>query len=70
MMDNVLAKIINEKRDEVAHLAACNSFADLHQAAKAASKPRGFVAALETASRNGYGLIAELKKRRLREKEP
>ena len=53
MMDNVLAKIIYEKRDEVAHLAACNSFADLHQAAKAASKPRGFVAALETASRNG-----------------
>ena len=62
MMDNVLAKIIDEKRDEVAHLAAHNSFADLHQAAQAASKPRGFVAALETASRTGYGLIAELKK--------
>ena len=62
MMNNVLAKIIDEKRDEVAHLAACNSFADLHQAAHAASKPRGFVAALETASRTGYGLIAELKK--------
>ena len=61
-MDNVLAKIIDEKRDEVAHLAAHNSFADLHQAAQAASKPRGFVAALETASRTGYGLIAELKK--------
>ena len=61
-MDNVLAKIIDEKHDEVAHLAAHNSFADLHQAAQAASKPRGFVAALETASRTGYGLIAELKK--------
>ncbi|MEC8109626.1 MAG: indole-3-glycerol phosphate synthase TrpC, partial [Pseudomonadota bacterium] len=61
-MDNVLAKIIDGKRDEVAYLAAHNSFADLHEAAKAASKPRGFVAALETASRTGYGLIAELKK--------
>ena len=61
-MDNVLAKIIDEKRDEVAHLAAHKSFADLHQAAQAASKPRGFVAALETASRTGYGLIAELKR--------
>ena len=62
MMDNVLAKIIDEKRDEVARLAACNSFANLHQAAEAAPKPRGFVAALESASRTGYGLIAELKK--------
>ena len=62
MMDNLLAKIIDKKRDEVAHLAAHNSFAELHQAARAASKPRGFLAALETASRTGYGLIAELKK--------
>ena len=62
MMDNVLAKIIDGKRDEVAYLAAHNSFANLHQAAQAASKPRGFVAALETASRTGYGLVAELKK--------
>ena len=61
-MNNVLTKIIDEKRDEVADLAACKSFADLHQAAQAASKPRGFVAALKTASRTGYGLIAELKK--------
>ena len=62
MMDNVLARIIDEKRDEVRHLAAHNSFAYLHQAAQTASKPRGFVAALETAARTGYGLIAELKK--------
>jgi indole-3-glycerol phosphate synthase len=62
MMDNVLAKIIDGKRDEVAYLAAHNSFTNLHQAAQAASKPRGFLAALETASRTGYGLVAELKK--------
>lgn len=37
MMDNVLARIIDEKRDEVRHLAAHNSFADLHQAAQTAS---------------------------------
>ena len=37
MMDNVLVKIVNEKRDEVRHLAAHNSFADLHQAAQTAS---------------------------------
>ena len=61
-MENVLAKIIDEKRNEVRHLAAKSSFANLHQAAQAASEPRGFVAALESASRNGYGLIAELKK--------
>ena len=40
MMDNVLAKIIDGKRDEVAHLTAHNSFADLHQAAQVVSKPR------------------------------
>ena len=51
MMDNVLAKIINEKRDEVRHLAAHNSFANLHKVAQTASKPRGFVTALETAAR-------------------
>jgi len=61
-MDNVLAKIIAEKRDEVAALATHNSFADLDEAAKAASPPRGFAAALKSASHSGYGLIAELKK--------
>ena len=40
MMDNVLARIIDEKRDEVRHLAAHNSFADLHQAAQTASAAR------------------------------
>jgi len=62
IMDNVLAKIIDEKRDEVSALSRHTSFADLDEAAKAASMPRGFVAALKTAARDGYGLIAELKK--------
>ncbi len=61
-MDNVLAKIIDEKHAEVRALAARHSFADLDQAAQSASAPRGFVAALQTASLHGYGLIAELKK--------
>ena len=61
-MDNVLAKIIDEKHAEVRALAALHSFADLDQAAQSSSAPRGFVAALQTASRHGYGLIAELKK--------
>ena len=61
-MDNVLAKIIDEKHAEVRALAARQSFADLDQVAQSASAPRGFVAALQTASLHGYGLIAELKK--------
>ena len=61
-MDNVLAKIIDEKHAEVRALVARHSFDDLDRAAQSASAPRGFVAALQTASLHGYGLIAELKK--------
>ena len=61
-MQDVLAKIIEGKRDEVAALKAATSRSDLEAAAKAASPVRGFAAALRTASSHGYGLIAELKK--------
>ena len=61
-MTDVLAKIIDGKRDEVAALRATTSLADLEAAAAAADPVRGFAAALADASKEGYGLIAELKK--------
>ena len=61
-MTDVLAKIIDGKRDEVAALRATTSLADLEAAAAAADPVRGFAAALANASKEGYGLIAELKK--------
>ena len=61
-MQDVLARIVEGKRDEVAALKAATSRSDLEAAAKAASPVRGFAAALRTASSHGYGLIAELKK--------
>ena len=61
-MDNVLANIIDEKHLEVQALAAANGFSTLDYAAKQASPPRGFAAALSRDAGHGYGLIAELKK--------
>ena len=61
-MENVLATIINEKHLEVQALAATKDLAALDYAAKRASPPRGFAAALSRDAANGYGLIAELKK--------
>ena len=61
-MTDVLAKIIDGKRDEVTALRAATSLADLEAAAAAADPVRGFAAALANASKDGYGLIAELKK--------
>ena len=61
-MQDVLSRIIDGKRDEVAALKAATSRSDLEAAAAAASPVRGFANALRKASRDGYGLIAELKK--------
>jgi indole-3-glycerol phosphate synthase len=61
-MQDVLARIVAGKRDEVAALKATTSRSDLEAAAKAASPVRGFATALRSASTDGYGLIAELKK--------
>ena len=61
-MNNILTKIINEKRIEVSLLASRSNFTKLDHIAKAASAPRGFVNALKNVSLDGYGLIAELKK--------
>ena len=61
-MNNVLADIIDEKHLEVQDLAAAKDFSTLDHAAKQASPPRGFAAALSRDAGRGYGLIAELKK--------
>jgi indole-3-glycerol phosphate synthase len=61
-MQDVLARIIDGKRDEVAALKTATSQSDLEAAAAAASPARGFATALREASTDGYGLIAELKK--------
>ena len=51
-MTDVLAKIIDGKRDEVAALRATTSLADLDAAAGAADPVRGFAAALANASKD------------------
>ena len=61
-MADVLKKIIETKKTEVAQLKADMSLHELHHQAAAAPSPAGFAAALKAASVSGYGLIAELKK--------
>ena len=59
-MDNVLADIIDESISKYRPLRAAR-FSTLDHAAKQASPPRGFAAALSRDAGRGYGLIAELK---------
>ena len=62
-MADILADIAAYKRDEVRARKAARSQAAVDQAAKAASRPRGFRAALERAHAPGrLALIAEVKK--------
>jgi indole-3-glycerol phosphate synthase len=61
-MSDVLDRICADKRHEVAERKAAHPLAEVERAALAASEPRGFAKALETASAKGYGLIAEIKK--------
>lgn len=61
-MSDVLAKINAHKKDEIAQLKQRFSLADLTELSAEASAPRGFERALEAASKDGYGLISELKK--------
>lgn len=62
-MSDILARIAAYKRDEVAERKAVRSDAELAAAARAASAPRGFRAALERAHTPGrLALIAEIKK--------
>ena len=57
-----LTEICATKREEVAARKALASIEDLDRRAASASPPRGFRAALERKTRDGFGLIAEIKK--------
>ena len=62
-MSDILAKIEAYKRDEIAAAKRARPLAALEAEAKAASPPRGFVAAIERRIAGGdYALIAEIKK--------
>ena len=62
MTDTILDKIKAYKLEEVAARKAAHPLADVEAAARDASPTRGFAAALVTASKTGYALIAEVKK--------
>ena len=61
-MADILEKIKAYKLDEIADQKRSLPFKDLEDMAKEASPVRGFAAALERATKTGYGLIAEIKK--------
>lgn len=61
-MSNMLDRILEKKREEVADRKRATSLADLHTAALAQTPPRGFRRALDAKAASGYGLIAEIKK--------
>jgi indole-3-glycerol phosphate synthase len=62
-MSDILSRIADYKRDEVAARKAARTVAELDVAARTASVPRGFRAALERAHAPGrLALIAEVKK--------
>lgn len=59
---NKLEEICATKRDEVVARKRDHTLADLEARAKKQSAPRGFHSALARAQRDGFGLIAEIKK--------
>jgi indole-3-glycerol phosphate synthase len=61
-MSTILDRIKTYKLAEVAARKAQRPLAEVEQAARAASPPRGFAQALTRAAMTGYGLIAEIKK--------
>jgi indole-3-glycerol phosphate synthase len=62
-MSDVLTRIMAGKAREVAAAKAMRSLSETEAAARAASPPRGFIAALEASVAGGrYGLIAEIKR--------
>jgi indole-3-glycerol phosphate synthase len=62
-MADILAKIETYKRAEIAAAKAARSHADVEALARAATPPRGFLAAIERQHAAGrYALIAEIKK--------
>ena len=61
-MSNVLDRILETKRAEVAARKATTALSDLDAMIAMQSAPRGFRAALDAKAESGYGLIAEIKK--------
>src|SRR5881227_2097716 len=62
-MADILAKIEKYKREEIAAAKRARPLAQVEAAAKAASPPRGFLAALQRKLAAGdYALVAEIKK--------
>ncbi|MCC5958091.1 MAG: indole-3-glycerol phosphate synthase TrpC [Rhodobacteraceae bacterium] len=61
-MATILDKIKAYKLEDVATRKAARPRAQVEDAARNASAPRGFAKALATAQQGGYGLIAEIKK--------
>jgi indole-3-glycerol phosphate synthase len=62
MTDTILDKIKAYKLEEVAARKATRPLSEVEAAATDAPPTRGFAARLQEASREGYGLIAEIKK--------
>ena len=62
-MSDILKKIEDYKREEIAAAKRARPYGDVEKAAKAASAPRGFIKAIERRIAAGdYALIAEIKK--------
>jgi indole-3-glycerol phosphate synthase len=62
-MSDVLRRICETKRTEIARAKAERPLGEVERAARAAPPPRGFIAALKRAtSAGGYGLVAEIKR--------
>ena len=62
-MSDILKKIEDYKREEIAAAKRARPYADVEAAAKAAPAPRGFIKAIERRLAAGeYALIAEIKK--------
>lgn len=61
-MSNKLIEICETKRSEVARRKAATPLSDLQARAAGQTPPRGFRRALDRAARDGFGLIAEIKK--------
>lgn len=61
-MTNILDRILETKRAEVAARKACTSLAELDAGIARQSRPRGFRAALDARAATGPALIAEIKK--------
>ncbi len=61
-MSTILDRIKTYKLQEIAARKSARPLPLVEEAARAASAPRGFAAALTAAAKTGYGLIAEIKK--------